>query len=56
MYIATDTPRFPIVDFYIDMCHLYNIYGVVAEDLHLLDVGKLDALGPAEEFVRNENM
>lgn len=56
MYIATDKPRFPIVDFYIDMCHLYNIYGVVADDLHLLDVGKLDALGPAEEFVRSENM
>ena len=56
MYIVTDRPRFPIMDFYIDICHLYNIYGVIAEDLHLLDVGKLDALSPAEEFIKTQQI
>ena len=30
------------------------IYGVVAEGLQFIDVGKLDALKPAEEFVKAE--
>lgn len=52
LYIASDTPRFPVMDFYLDVCHLYNIYGVCAEDLHLVDVGKLDTLSKAEEFIK----
>lgn len=52
MYVATDTPRFPVMDFYLDMCHLYNIYGVCADNLHLVDVGKLDTLAKAEEFLK----
>ena len=31
----------------------YPIYGVVADDLQFIDVGKLDALKPAEEFINN---
>ena len=31
------------------------IYGAVAENLDFLDVGKLDALAPAEEFVKSMN-
>lgn len=52
MYVASDTPRFPVMDFYLDMCHLYNIYGVCADNLHLVDVGKLDTLAKAEEFLK----
>lgn len=52
LYIASDTPRFPVMDFYLDMCHLYNIYGVCKDDLHLVDVGKLDTLAKAEEFLK----
>ena len=52
LYIASDTPRFPVMDFYLSMCHLYNIYGVCSDDLRLVDVGKLDTLGTAEEFLK----
>ena len=45
--------RFPIMNFYMWAAMKRPIYGAVAEDLHFLDVGKLDALAPAEAFVRN---
>ena len=47
--------RFPVIDFYLDMCHTYNIYGVCAENLNLIDVGKLDTLDKAENFVSSAN-
>lgn len=43
--------RFPVIDFYLDNCSLYNIYGVVAETLNLIDVGKIDTLQQAEAMV-----
>ena len=52
LYITSDTPRFPVMDFYLSMCHLYNIYGVCSDDLHLVDVGKLDTLAKAEELIK----
>lgn len=42
--------RFPIMDFYIRECRNHPIYGVVSNDLQLIDVGKLDSLAQAEEF------
>lgn len=48
--------RFPIMSFYMAVAAEYPIYGVYAENLDFLDVGKLDALKPAEAFVqRNQN-
>lgn len=44
-------PRFPIMDFYLSVCDTCRIYGVVAEDLHLVDVGKLDTLELAEREI-----
>ena len=52
LYAASDTPRFSVIDFYLDMCHLYNIYGVKAENLNLIDVGKMDTLEQAEAALR----
>ena len=52
LYMESDTPRFSVIDFYLDMCHLYNIYGVKAEDLNLIDVGKMDTLEQAEAAIR----
>ena len=52
LYAESDTPRFPVMDFYLSLCHLYNIYGVCSYDLHLVDVGKLDTLAKAEEFIK----
>ena len=43
--------RFPIMSFYMWAAARYPIYGVIAHDLEFIDVGKLDALKPAEEFV-----
>ena len=44
-------PRFPIMDFYLAVCCNHNIYGVEAADLDLVDVGKLDTLEKAEDFI-----
>jgi NDP-sugar pyrophosphorylase family protein len=43
--------RFPIMSFYMWAAAKRPIYGVVAEDLQFIDVGKLDALKSAEEFI-----
>ena len=47
--------RFPIMSFYMWAAMKKPIYGAVAENLDFLDVGKLDALAPAEEFVKSMN-
>lgn len=46
-----ENPRFPIMDFYLSVCAEYEIYGVEAEELHLVDVGKLDSLEMAEKEI-----
>lgn len=43
--------RFPVMDFYLDKCLSYEIYGVKAEGMNLIDVGKLDTLELAEKFI-----
>lgn len=43
--------RFSIVDFYLWAAARQPVYGVPADDLRLLDIGKLDALSPAEAFL-----
>ena len=44
--------RFPIMDFYLKACGDNLIKGYEAKDLRLLDVGKLDTLEKAEEFIK----
>lgn len=44
--------RFPIMDFYLKHCAEVGIKGVVKQDLRLLDVGKLDTLAGAEDFMK----
>ena len=53
---GVSAPRFPIMDFYLDACARYGIYGVVAEDLRLVDVGKFDTLEAAEGVLRELEM
>jgi NDP-sugar pyrophosphorylase family protein len=43
--------RFPIMDFYLRVCDRYPIYGIKPASLELVDVGKLDTLAAAEEFI-----
>lgn len=46
------SPKFGITDFYIHTCGTASIRGHLKTDLQLLDVGKLDSLDQAAEFVR----
>lgn len=39
------------MDFYLQNAHELHFYGYVKDDLQLMDVGKLDTLHEAEEFV-----
>jgi hypothetical protein len=52
----TNGVRFPIMSFYMWLATKEPVYGVVAENLEFIDVGKLDALKPAEEFVKYHSM
>ena len=44
--------RFSIIDFYLSTCHRAHIVGLVKDDLRLMDVGKLDTLDQAENFIK----
>lgn len=50
---AVDAEKFPIMDFYLNNCDRLDIRGELKTDLHLLDVGKLDSLQAAEDFIAN---
>lgn len=43
--------RFPIIDFYLNACATHPVFGYVADNLQMIDVGKLDSLQQAEEFL-----
>lgn len=45
--------RFPIIDFYLSVCHRAPIVGLVKDDLRLMDVGKLETLDQAEIFIQS---
>ena len=45
--------RFPIMDFYLSACATHLIKGFEATDLRLMDVGKMDTLDQAENFINN---
>lgn len=47
--------RFPIMSFYMWAAAKCPIYGAVAPHLEFIDVGKLDAIKPAEDFVLRSN-
>ena len=50
--ISGEPARFPVIDFYLWACARHDIYGVYAGNLRLIDVGKLDSLSEAEDFIR----
>lgn len=45
--------KFPIMDFYLKNAKEMNFMGYIKEDLKLMDVGKLDKLCEAEDFIRS---
>ena len=50
---AVDENKFPIMEFYLNNCDRLDIRGELKTDLHLLDVGKLNSLQAAEDFIAN---
>jgi len=44
--------RFSIIDFYLSTCHRAHIVGLEKSNLQVLDVGKLDSLSQAEDFLK----
>ncbi len=44
--------RFSIMDFYLSVCHRSRVVGLQKDDLRILDVGKLDTLDAANEFIK----
>ena len=53
-YMNDFPDKFGIIDFYLDICAKANIKGYLKEDLKLMDVGKMEALSQAEEFINNQ--
>ena len=49
------TGKFSIMDFYLRTCHEALLGGYVKEDLQLIDIGKLDTLAKAEDFIRQNH-
>ena len=43
--------KFGIIDFYLKECAAHNIKGYAKDDLMLMDIGKLDTLAQAEDFI-----
>ena len=51
-YMEGWTGKFSIIDFYLQTCHKAKIGGYVKDGLQLIDIGKLDTLAKAEDFIR----
>ena len=51
-YMEEWTGKFSIIDFYLQTCQKAQLGGYIKEDLQLIDIGKLDTLTKAEEFIR----
>ena len=49
--MASWPERFPIMDFYLQVCSDHLIRGYEATNLRLMDVGKLDTLDEANDFI-----
>lgn len=47
--------KFSIMDFYLKTCQKVQLGGYIKEDLQLIDIGKLDTLAKAEDFIRQNH-
>ena len=53
MLLSGAPARFSIIDFYIWACARHDIRGVCAENLHMMDVGKIGTIEQAEAMLEN---
>ena len=51
-YMNRFPDKFSIIDFYLSICDSNSVQAFVANDNEMVDVGKLEALKEAEDFVR----
>ena len=52
-YMSEWGSKFSIIDYYLSICDKESILSVVKNDLNLIDVGKIDTLAKAEDFLKN---
>ena len=52
--MSTYPDKFSIIDFYLEQCLKYPIYGWEQEDLQLLDVGKINSLELANAYINQQ--
>ena len=54
-YMEGWSGKFSIMDFYLQTCQKALLGGYIKDDLHLIDIGKLETLAKAEEFIRQNH-
>ena len=54
-YMEGWSGKFSIMDFYLQTCQKAQLGGYIKDDLHLIDIGKLETLAKAEEFIRQNH-
>ena len=54
-YMEGWSGKFSIMDFYLQTCQKVQLGGYIKDDLHLIDIGKLETLAKAEEFIRQNH-
>ena len=47
------TGKFSIINFYLSICAKTDIHAYPAENLHLMDIGKIETLTKAEEWIKH---
>lgn len=51
-YMRSFPDKFSIIDFYLSLCDTHSVEAYIANNNKMVDVGKLDALKKAEDFLR----
>lgn len=51
-YMKSFPDKFSIIDFYLSMCDTKSVHAYIANDNNMIDVGKLESLKKAEDFLR----
>jgi NDP-sugar pyrophosphorylase family protein len=54
-YMEGWSGKFSIMDFYLQTCQKAQLGGYIKDDLHLIDIGKLETLAKAEDFIRQNH-
>lgn len=51
-YMKNFPDKFSIIDFYLSICNKNSVHAFLAKDNYMVDVGKLESLDRAEEFLK----